>query len=145
MDEYTIGAVSRLTGYCAPTIRYFEAIGLLPPVPRSAGGRRVYRGEHMQRLAFIRNCRSFGLTQTDVRTLVDLMECPEQPCGTATAIVTHHLDRLRDQQRHLAALIAGLETAVDGCDGRAVSSCRVVRSLAAERQPEATSPPPASP
>jgi MerR family copper efflux transcriptional regulator len=129
MEEFSMGAVCRQTGYGPPTVRYFEAIGLLPPVPRSAAGRRVFRAEHVERLAFIRSCRTHGLTQKEIQSLVGLLEAPDEPCGEVTAIVSQHVARLKARMATLAELIAGLEAAVQTCDGSAVSRCRIVQSL----------------
>jgi DNA-binding transcriptional MerR regulator len=131
MDEFSIGEACRQTGYGAPTIRYFEAIGLLPPVHRTAAGRRVYWAEHLERLVFIRNCRTHGLTQKEVQALVALLETPDRPCGEVTDIVGTHVVKLKAHMESLAKLIAGLEAAAQTCDGAAVSRCRIVKSLAA--------------
>ena len=45
----SIGGVSARTGCKVETIRYYEKAGLLPAPPRTAGGHRVYGGEHAQR------------------------------------------------------------------------------------------------
>ena len=38
----TIAEVSRAYGISADTLRYYERIGLIPPVPRTKGGVRNY-------------------------------------------------------------------------------------------------------
>jgi DNA-binding transcriptional MerR regulator len=42
MKSYQIGELSSLLGLSADTLRYYEKIGLLPPVTRSASGLRLY-------------------------------------------------------------------------------------------------------
>lgn len=140
VEEYSIGAIAERTGYGPPTIRYFETIGFLPPVERSAGGRRLYRAEHVERLVFIRNCRTHGLMQAEIRALITLLDAPEQPCGQVTQIVSRHLDKLKASMATLAALITDLEAVVQSCDGSAISRCRIVRSLAAAPPPIAPQP-----
>jgi DNA-binding transcriptional MerR regulator len=137
LEEYSIGAIAKRTGYGPPTIRYFEDIGFLPRVERTAGGRRLYRAAHVERLVFIRNCRTHGLTQAEVRTLIELLDAPEQPCGEVTQILTMHLDKLKASMATLAALIDGLEAVVQSCDGSAVSRCRIVHSLATDKPRQA--------
>jgi len=56
----SIGLLARQAGCSVPTIRYYEEIGLLPVVPRTEGGRRVYGSATVRRLSFIRRCRDFG-------------------------------------------------------------------------------------
>lgn len=38
----TIKEVSRRYGLSADTLRYYERVGLIPPVPRTSGGMRDY-------------------------------------------------------------------------------------------------------
>lgn len=58
--QISIGAAARISGVKAPTIRYFEQIGLLPVPPRTEGNRRYYELEDLRRLAFIRRARELG-------------------------------------------------------------------------------------
>jgi DNA-binding transcriptional MerR regulator len=60
MTGLRIGALARRTGTTAPTIRYYEEIGLLHRAGRHSGGHRVYSEEDVRRLFFIRRCREFG-------------------------------------------------------------------------------------
>lgn len=53
-----IGALARQTGCPIQTIRFYEQEGLLPPPSRSAGNFRLYGDAHVERLLFIRRCRS---------------------------------------------------------------------------------------
>jgi hypothetical protein len=45
-----IGALAERTGTNAPTIRYYEQIGLLPRADRRDGGQRTYGKEDARRL-----------------------------------------------------------------------------------------------
>jgi DNA-binding transcriptional MerR regulator len=73
----SIGLVARQAGCSVPTIRY-EEIGLLPAVPRTEGGRRVYGSATVRRLSFIRRCRDFGFSIVEVRELVGLVDEPNR-------------------------------------------------------------------
>nr|NKR04638.1 MerR family transcriptional regulator [Escherichia coli] len=50
----SIGGLARRTGVLATTIRYYETADLMPPPPRTEGGRRRYGRADIERLAFIR-------------------------------------------------------------------------------------------
>jgi len=41
--EVGIGAAAAQAGVSIETLRYYESAGLLPPIPRDAGGRRRVR------------------------------------------------------------------------------------------------------
>ena len=45
-----IGAVAKASGVKVPTIRYYDAIGLLPSPIRTDGNRRLYDTTDMRRL-----------------------------------------------------------------------------------------------
>ena len=60
MSNLKIGALAELTGTTAPTIRYYEEIGLLRSADRQSGGQRVYGDADVKHLTFIRRCREFG-------------------------------------------------------------------------------------
>ena len=46
----TIGPLSEQTRCNLETIRYYERIGIMPQPPRTEGGHRVYREQHLKRL-----------------------------------------------------------------------------------------------
>ena len=57
-----IGAIARLMGVEAQTIRNYEQQGLLEPVARSEGGHRLYDQEEVTQLLFIKRAKLAGLT-----------------------------------------------------------------------------------
>src|SRR3712207_4811466 len=85
-EALKIGALAERTGTTTPTIRYYEAIGLLPPAGRQAGGQRRYGDDDVRRLTFVRRCREFGFSVEQVRDLVALVEDPARDCTEARDI-----------------------------------------------------------
>ena len=57
----TIAQVSQKYGISADTLRYYERIGLLPPVGRTKSGIRDYTEEDCNWVNFIKCMRSAGL------------------------------------------------------------------------------------
>lgn len=57
----TIAQVSRQYGLSADTLRYYEKIGLLPPVPRTKEGIRDYDECSCRWIELIRDLRSAGV------------------------------------------------------------------------------------
>ncbi|KUJ83806.1 transcriptional regulator [Microbulbifer flavimaris] len=57
-----IGAVASETGVPASTIRYYEQLGLLPGVTRTAGGSRRYSEQAVLRLQMIRALQALGFS-----------------------------------------------------------------------------------
>ncbi|PWB84275.1 MAG: MerR family transcriptional regulator [Methylocystaceae bacterium] len=105
----SIGEAARLSGVKAPTIRYYEEIGLLPAPPRTAAGRRHFDAAGLRRLAFIRHARELGFEIEAIRTLLVLQDQPQQSCETADAIAHARLVEVDQRLASLTALKAELE------------------------------------
>ena len=56
-----ISEVSKQAGISSDTLRYYERIGLIPPVNRSESGVRDYNDLDIRRVEFIKCMRSVGL------------------------------------------------------------------------------------
>ena len=65
----TIGAVSRLAGKAASSVRYYEHIGLIP-APVRISGRRQYPPAVLRTLAVIDTAQRAGLTLEEIRALL---------------------------------------------------------------------------
>ena len=129
-QSFPIGEVARRTGVKAPTIRYYEGIGLLPAPPRTEGNRRVYDDADLRRLAFIRHARELGFDVEAIRTLLSLQDHPDQPCTAADAIARARLADVDQRLAKLLALKAELQRMVHQCTAGSISECRVIETLA---------------
>ncbi|MDX7056814.1 MerR family transcriptional regulator, partial [Enterobacter hormaechei] len=63
------------------TIRSSEKEGLLPKPARRGGNFRWYGEAHIERLQFIRQCRSLDMTWSEIRAVLGLRDNPMQDCG----------------------------------------------------------------
>ena len=83
-----IGELAKLTDCQVETIRYYERERLLPEPARSEGNYRLYTQAHVERLTFIRNCRSLDMTLEEIRSLLNLRQrCSEGPDGEPCGIL----------------------------------------------------------
>lgn len=128
--DVSIGEAARLSGVKIPTIRYYEQIGLLPPLPRTEGNRRSYDQRDLRRLAFVRHARELGFEIASIRTLLALQDDADQPCGTADAIAQARLIEVEQRIASLSALKAELETMIESCRHGKIAACRVIEVLA---------------
>ncbi|MDZ7711302.1 MAG: helix-turn-helix domain-containing protein [Roseovarius sp.] len=127
----SIGDLARRTGVKVPTIRYYEARGLLDAPQRSAGNQRRYDGGALERLGFIRHARDLGFSLDAIAQLIELQDHPDQSCEAATRIASGQLDTIRRKIRRLRALEAELVRITDGCNGDGpLRDCYVLASLA---------------
>jgi DNA-binding transcriptional MerR regulator len=132
--SFKIGTLARRTGTTAPTIRYYEDIGLLPRADRRESGQRIYGNDATKRLTFIRRCREFGFSIEQVKTLVSLMQDENRSCIEARDLATVHLASVRVKLVELKKLeksIAGLvESCETSCLGGPGPECVVLEDLA---------------
>ena len=116
MTGLRIGELADRTNTSAPTIRYYEEIGLLRPATRQAGNQRVYSRQDVDRLTFIRRCREFDFSIEQVRMLVSLLDDPKSSCMDARDLAAKHLEDVRSKMRELKALERSLVSFVNACD-----------------------------
>jgi len=70
----TIGEVSEKYDITADTLRYYERIGLIPPVPRKKNGIRDYDEEACGWVSFVKCMRSAGVQIEPLIEYVSLMQ-----------------------------------------------------------------------
>jgi DNA-binding transcriptional MerR regulator len=127
---FPIGEAARQSGVKAPTIRYYEQIGLLPTPPRTDGNRRFYGDADLQRLAFIRHSRELGFEIDAIRTLLTLQEDQNQSCASACAIARTRLEEVEQRIRSLKALKGELKLMLNSDRHGKIAECRVIEVLA---------------
>lgn len=109
-----ISELAQLAGCSTETIRYYEKINLLPKAPRNANNYRQYNASHIERLRFIRNCRSLDMTHEEIRHLLGFINSPETGCEPVTSIITEHLlhvDTRLQELNHLRQQLLQLQAA----------------------------------
>ena len=116
MANLKIGGLAERTGTSAPTIRYYEEIGLLRSADRQSGGQRVYGDADVKRLTFVRRCREFGFSIEQVRSLVALLQDPQSSCMHARDLAQEHLAAVRAKLSELKALERSMVAFVVSCD-----------------------------
>jgi len=128
-----IGELARLTQTTVETIRFYEKQGLLPAPPRSDGNYRVYGESHIERLRFIRHCRTLDMALDEVRTLLQHREAPSEDCGDVNSLLDEHIhavevriDALTQLKRHLMRLREQCATTAPAAD------CGILRALSDE-------------
>jgi Cd(II)/Pb(II)-responsive transcriptional regulator len=99
-----IGALAERTQCQAETIRYYEREGLLPSPPRSRGNYRLYGSAHIERLSFIRHCRSLDMTLDEIRTLLNFCDEPMSNCAEVSSLLDEHIHHVADRIAQLRRL-----------------------------------------
>jgi len=130
-----IGELSRRTNCNIETVRYYERIGLLP-TPARRGRYRLYGGEDVGRLAFVRRSRGLGFTLDEVRALLGLAAGGGGACAEVREIAAKHLAEVQAKVADLQAMERVLADAVRGCDAGETPGCPLIDVLASAKAKE---------
>jgi DNA-binding transcriptional MerR regulator len=104
-----ISEVSQQCGISADTLRYYERIGLLPPVDRNDGGIRDYGEIDLKRVEFIKCMRSVGLP---IEVLIEYFKLVQQGDQTIEA----RKEILVEQRAQLVAKMEEIQETLDFLD-----------------------------
>ena len=119
------------------TIRYYEREGLLPQAPRSDGNYRIYAPEHVERLAFVRHCRSLDMTLDEIRFLLRFKDAPQADCGEVNTLLDEHIGHVATRIRELRQLEKELKALREQCDGVGdAAHCGILTDLAQAALPK---------
>ena len=121
----TIAETSRKYGLSPDTLRYYERIGLIPPVPRTKSGIRDYDEESCNWIELMKCMRAAGV---QIEALVQYVALVRQGDETLEAR-RELLVRQRDQ---LAARMADMQRSLDRLDEKLSYHDRL---LAERREP----------
>ncbi len=125
-----IGVLAEATGTPVETIRFYEREGLLPPPARAENNYRMYLPTHVERLAFVRQCRNLDMTLDEIRALIELRETPARDCGEINALLDEHIGHVAQRIRELRALEKDLKALRARCDTpHAVADCGILSGL----------------
>ena len=101
-----IKSASDLLGISADTIRYYERVGLVPPITRTATGIRDFQDQDIEAREFIKCFRSAGVS---VDSLVAYMSLYQKGDETRE----ERLGILEDEKKKLEERLSQLQTALN--------------------------------
>lgn len=129
-----IGEVAKRAGVSIDTVRYYERQRLLPRARRTQGGFRVFSKDAVERLHFIKQAQTIGLSLDEIRDLLSSegaagdCERMRDLLKAKLADLDERLGALRDFRRTLARHLAACERELDR-HGRA-ARCPVILQIA---------------
>jgi DNA-binding transcriptional MerR regulator len=104
-----IAEVSERYGVSSDTLRYYERIGLIPPVNRNISGIRDYNELDVRRVEFIKCMRSAGLP---IEVLIEYVGLVQQGDRTIEA----RKEILKEQREQLASRMKEMQKTLDLLD-----------------------------
>ena len=125
-----IGELAGQAGVDVQTIRYYEREGVLEAPSRTPSGYRAYGPQHLERLNFVRHCRSLDMPLAEIKRLIDLSSDQRVSCEQVDALVRAHLERVRTKRAALQTLEAQLTTLTAQCaSGHRIADCGILEEL----------------
>lgn len=140
----TIAHLAKQVGIPTKTIRFYEAVGLIPPPKRAANGYRLYDARASEKLKLIKYTRDLGLPIAEIKKLME--GCPDGDCAHTKQYLESEIGsyiRLLDEKiKQLAILkdrlniLQGTITIDKDCPDRAAYCCNILEQLVNIHQPK---------
>lgn len=105
----TIKEVSQQYQIPEDTLRYYERVGMIPPVSRTPGGIRNYSQEDLNWVELCLCMRSAGLPVESIARYVRLSRMEEDTTLERHALLLEQREILREQQRQIGETLARLD------------------------------------
>lgn len=126
--RYRIGEVTRLTGLSADTLRYYEKIGLLPPVARNASGVRIYDEADLSRLRFIQRAQKMNFRLEEIGMLLKMRADPQHARDEVRELTARKLAEVEHRLEALTLLRNELTLLLNLCRG-SEAGCPIIEGI----------------
>lgn len=110
---YTIGQAAGTTGVTTHTLRYYERIGLIAPIARESGGRRLYSEADIGFVGFLTLLRAAGMPIRDMLAFVRLTREGDATVGARAEMLARHREVLRRQLDRLVGCQSALDSKIE--------------------------------
>lgn len=130
----TIAEVSRKYDISADTLRYYESIGLIPPVPRTRGGLRDYGEESCGWIQLMKCMRAAGVQIEALIEYVDLFQQGDATLDARKALLVEQRDQLVSRMAEMQASLDLLNQKIDRYEQGMMTAEQQLRRLHAERE-----------
>ncbi|QBI54564.1 MerR family transcriptional regulator [Streptomonospora litoralis] len=105
----TVSEAAERSGLTIDTLRYYERIGLIDPVPRSASGQRLYGEPELERLELVNRLRGTGMSIQEMLDYAELVRSGPETMERRRAMLAEHRMRLCAEMDRLASTVGYLD------------------------------------
>ena len=131
-----VGEVARQAGVNLQTVHYYERRGLIPGLPRSSSGYRLFDAETVSMIRFIRRAQELGFTLKEIQELLELRAAREGDCGGILEIARRKVRLINDKISDLEAMRDALETLMESCSrDKPIVECPIIENLERNGKP----------
>ncbi len=114
----TIAEVVGKYGLSADTLRYYERIGLIPPVHRTSSGLRDYREGDLKWVEFIKCMRGAGVSIETLVEYVALFQRGRDSIPVRKALLLEQRRQIEGRIEELQVALQRLDRKLDGYEER---------------------------
>lgn len=109
----TIREVSEKYGVSADTLRYYEKMGMIPPVTRSASGIRDYTAEDLRWVELAKCMRASGLSVEAMVQYVQLFQQGDETIQERLSLLLSQRAELLEKREKIDAALLWLERKIE--------------------------------
>lgn len=134
----TIAEVSRIYGLSPDTLRYYERIGLIPPVPRNKSGIRDYDEASCGWIELMKCMRAAGVQIEALIEYVALFRQGDRTLDARKAILMEQRDQLVERMADMQRSLDRLNEKIDRYEQGLMSAEHLLRLSGEQVQPRHT-------
>ena len=127
----TIGKLAAIADVRTDTLRYYEREHLLMPASKSNSGYRLYDGESVRRIRFIKQAQQCGFTLSEIEQLLSLRYRPSARCGDVRKLAVEKKQQLEARIHRMKTMSKALDRLISDCTvpTRRVDECPILSAL----------------
>jgi MerR family transcriptional regulator, copper efflux regulator len=133
MSDYRIGEIGKRLGLSADTLRYYEKIGLLQNVSRTASGIRLYSDKNISQLKFIQRAQKMNFSLSEIKDLLKMREDPQHARDDVRELSHRKLVEIKTHLKDLTTLRNELTLLVNLCTG-SEEGCPIIEGIEDKNQ-----------
>ncbi|SRR5258706_10753863 len=131
----TIQQMAAQSGMSEYTLRYYEKIGLIQPIPRDgSSGHRRYSADTVQVVETLACLRASGLSLDDMRRYLRLRERGDEAAAEQKALFVAHAEEVAEEIRKLEIRQRYLSGKMAYWDARMNGDLQLAKQIAAQNQ-----------
>lgn len=127
----TIGKLAIEADVTTDTVRYYEKEGLLVPSSKTSAGYRLYNGDAVRRLRFIKQAQQCGFSLTEIKELLALKNCDAACCKDVKDVAIAKKMQL-EHKIHTMQIMSGALTeliAICNAESQPLDECPILAAL----------------
>ncbi len=102
-QTFKVGEVAEKARVRVQTLHFYERMGLVPKLKRSAANYRLYSTDAVKRVQFIKKAQAIGLTLEEIKDILDVKDHGKAPCRRVAEVAAERLEQIDSELARLRA------------------------------------------